>query len=91
MGLTTTMVVRVMVAAGTSTVPDVLLDDVLRGRGDRGVFDDQPLGTTEAGWLWRWRRRLRMLLLRVVDHAERVGGFHQPQSQGPTQQEHDSL
>lgn len=80
MGLTTTMVVRVMVAAGTSAVPDVLLDDVLRRGGDRGVLDDEALGTAESGWLWRRRRNRMLLLLGMMDHAERVGCFHQPQS-----------
>lgn len=78
-----------MVAAGTSSVPDVLLDDVLRGRGYRGVLDDEPLGTTDPG-RW-WSRLLLLLLLGSMDRAERVGGLHQPQGQGPTQQEHDSL
>lgn len=32
-----------------------------------------------------------LLLLGVMDYAQRVGGLHQPQCQGPTQQEHESL
>lgn len=88
---TATMVVSVGIQSGTSAVPVVLLDDVLRGGRDRGVLDDQTVRATESRWLLRLFLLGVLLLLRMMDHAERAGRFHQAQGQGPTQQEHDSL
>lgn len=87
------VVVRVGVVPGTSAaVPVVLLDDVLRGGRDRGVLDDQVVWATESRWLLRLLLLgVLLLLLRMMDHAEGAGCFHQAQGQGPTQQEHDSL
>lgn len=70
--------VKVMIATtGTSSVPDVLLDDVLRRGGDRRILDDQPLGTTDSGRLrWLLLPLLLLLLLGMMDHAEGVGGVH---------------
>lgn len=71
------VMVKVMIATTgcASSVPDVLLDDVLRRGGNLRILDDQALGTTEPGRL-RIRIWLLLMLLGMMDHAEGAGRFH---------------
>lgn len=80
---------------GTPAVPLVLRYDVLGGRGDRRIFDDQPVRAADSGRrkasARRYRNRMLVMLLRLLDHAQRTRGVHQAQGQRPAQQEHDAL
>lgn len=78
-----------------ASVPLVLRYDVLRGRRNRRIFDDQPVRAADSrgggGGCPLNRNRMLVVLLGLLDYAPGTRGVHQAQGECPPQQEHDAL